>query len=621
MRSFQAGGRPAIVGAIASLADGLHLPVTAVATSLGPVLAVGVALAMAAFADLALGANRARFALVALFTGAFLSLLVPGYFSTLAFGAMLLAGLTSLASGMDQRGWMGTIAAGGLIGMAGLAQPLFLPLGLVLVTGGVAALVPSMRVGHTQRETSIGRTDAGKAVLASLGGIALTVAGVAAVGQQVRPAIDTSRDALLRRVGLGSSTRDSFERVLRRFFPLYRVFTVLGLSALFLLFGVRRRPGHPGPAVAPTDDGPGTAFKGGSPNRVRFFWGVMVGWLLLTVAGIVALFAGTTAPGQRLAAFCLALPLLSALGVLALRDRLRLTRPRWGAAATAGGVVLFVGVGWLFWAKQAPLMAPAGLRQMSVAGGYLAKQPPGTPLIVVVDDRSAESGFTAEPDINYLRDAVPPERIPDVHLFLGSPDDFLKGQPTLIGRPEHDAIALYAWSRIRPILSRHPVVVVLRGLDPGSYATVEARRAASSGPPTYRLADGVLTVPGYGGPAGQRGPITPEPGVGPVSPWLPLWLAPAMLAVLMAMGWPWVQGTIPEVRRLIRVAVMPAFGLAALGLSSMAVDGFGMRLSKAGGTVAIAAAFGVGAVVSMVRRRHLDRESIGRAPDERDASA
>src|SRR5947199_252592 len=34
MRSFQAGGRPAIVGVMASLADGLHLPLTAIATSI-----------------------------------------------------------------------------------------------------------------------------------------------------------------------------------------------------------------------------------------------------------------------------------------------------------------------------------------------------------------------------------------------------------------------------------------------------------------------------------------------------------------------------------------------------------------------------------------------------------
>ena len=70
MRAMQAGGRPAIVGAMASLSDGLHLPMVAVATSIGPALAASVGLAMAAFADIALGADRLRFAFVALFTGA-----------------------------------------------------------------------------------------------------------------------------------------------------------------------------------------------------------------------------------------------------------------------------------------------------------------------------------------------------------------------------------------------------------------------------------------------------------------------------------------------------------------------------------------------------------------------
>src|SRR2546423_15576614 len=101
---------------------------------------------------------------------------------------------------------------------------------------------------------------------------------------------------------------------------------------------------------------------------------------------------------------------------------------------------------------QEPLVPPAALAQSRAAGLVLAGMPPGTPLILVADDRSDKPALFVTRYANYLRDGVPGDRVPDVHVFPGTAADLLAGRPTLTGPPEHDPPAGRARRRVPPPL-------------------------------------------------------------------------------------------------------------------------------------------------------------------------
>src|SRR5205814_8602743 len=81
-----------------------------------------------------------------------------------------------------------------------------------------------------------------------------------------------------------------------------------------------------------------------------------------------------------------------------------------------------------------------------------------------------------------------------------------------------------------------------------------------------------------------------DPGAGPLSPWEPVWLGPALLLLFWAVGLRWSRLALPRSGVLIRVALAPAMGVAALSLASIAADAAGLRLGQAGGWVALAIA-------------------------------
>src|SRR5207247_2256204 len=152
-------------------------------------------------------------------------------------------------------------------------------------------------------------------------------------------------------------------------------------------------------------------------DRGRLFRGAMAGWLLLTAGAVVVLLAGASPPAQRLADVCLPLPILAGIGLSSVRPR----STRLGTALVAGGTVLFVAVAWGAWVSSKPLATPGQLAQLRTVGAALGRLPAGTPVVLVMDDQGDKPGLRVTRFANDLRDAVPAARIPDVHVFVGSP--------------------------------------------------------------------------------------------------------------------------------------------------------------------------------------------------------
>jgi hypothetical protein len=451
--------------------------------------------------------------------------------------------------------------------MAGMMHPQFLVFGAVVVAGSVISLLPALR-RDLRAGVSPWRTMAVAVGGTFIAGAALGVGAVAAIGPAARAHVDTSRDALLRRLGLPGAIKSSYREVLRRFFPWYRVLTVAGLAATALLIPneeLQRKPGDV------SGDGP------------QLFWGAMAGWVAVTGASVGALLAGVTSPGQRLAAFCLPLPVLAAIGLPAagrqLGERLGTLA---GRVATIAAVALFAVVAFLAWRNTEPLISSDAADQFQRAGQVLAVQPRGTPLILVANDSLAAAGLRTTRYTNYLRAAVPPSRMTDIHLFWGTPRNFLQRHPTLTGDFEHDRLARAYWKDVQGTLARNPLAVSFQSLDPHGYA--QALRLG--GRPIGR---GIVALRGLTGsfriPHGLPSEWT-QVGSGSMSPWVPVWLAPVVLIALVALGWPVAVGLMPGSDRLVQLALAPAFAFAFLGLAGWAVDAGGIRLLHGGGIVA-----------------------------------
>ncbi|GEM_PF-1700449 len=612
MRSLLAGSRPGIDAVLASLEGVIRVRVGWLVAPMAPVLAIALSLATAAFVDSCLGRDRTRFVLVALFTGAFLSLMVPGYLSTLAFGSAVVAALACQVAGIPLEpgpaaSWVPFVASGGLVGAAGLAHPLFLGLGGVLVAGGLVGLVPAVR-----RDLAAGvpliRTPAFRIAIGSAAGLGVTGAGLLYLGHAAKASVDTSRDSVLRRVGLGKLSQQSYVRVIIRFFPWYRIATVLAFLALpFVPLPRRIRSGPSG--------------RAGASDRARFFWGSMLAWLAITVGCIVALLAGTSAPGQRMAAFCLALPVLGAIGVVRFgRPMVRTARRRRAAlAAPAVAAILFLSVGWMFWSRQQPLLIASTAAELRAAGAALQAEPPGTPLILVNDDRVLRPAFDWPRTMNYLRDSVAAERVPDVHLYVGTPQGLLSGRVALTGIAEHDRVARAYWREVQSLLHRTPppLAIVLENADPESFAAAFRLPDLQQDPAAYQIAPGVLALPGLTGGvpvpvlAAQSHEGVPHgSGTSLMSSWLPLWTGALILLILTGLGWSWARAALPDsADELTRLALAPAFGLAALGLASFVPDAAGIRLSGAGGLVAAGIAL-AGGILAMRARRGAFRRML-----------
>ncbi len=578
--------RAVIVALVASLGRVTGTSQAAVAEALAPVLAASLALATGALLLATLGRDRLRFVLGVVLTGSFLSLMVAGYLSTLAFGSMFVAALAALAVGVRTPGWRPIAAGALLLAAAGLSHLLFLGLATAVVGGAVLAMMPASLRAHREGTAILG-TAAGRVAAAAMGGALLAGAGFVAVGGG-SSVPDTSRDSVLRRAGLEKLLAASYRRKLRHDFPWYRAEAVI-LAALSPLAGLWTREAPGGGVRARI-----RAWFERTESQRLLLWGAVFAWLMVTILGVVALFAGRASPGQRLAAFCLPVPILGTIGLARLR-------PVGRGLLTIAAATAFAVVGWMAWTGQKPLVSPQAVAEARTAGTALAGTPKGTPLILVTESVTDKPGLYVTRWANYVRDGVPGGRVPDVLVFVGTPKDLLAGRPGRTGQREHDAMAERLWREVRPALAHRPLALVFEAFDPAEFPQ------ASALPGSRPLGPGVVALPGFQGSPGRCGVhcggAYSDPGAGPLSPWMSVWLAPLVLALLGAIGLPWSPVALPGREPLLQIALAPAFGTAALGLSAVVFDTVGLRLSRAGAWAALVlAALGGGLVWAISAR-------------------
>ncbi|MGQ0668179.1 MAG: hypothetical protein ACT4PO_00645 [Actinomycetota bacterium] len=540
------GRRPGLPALALTLAGTLHISSAAVLAGLECALGTCVGLGAAALTKAGTGSDRrgrAVWILSGVLAGTFAVHLAAGYLANLAFAALFLAAAALLAMATKRA----TTAAAALLAAAGLAHPLFFLLGLaILALTAVLAFRAERASGLALADGEVGRIAS-----AAGGGGALLGAGLLALLAGPAPLdVDTSKDAFLRRAGLAGDLRSAYlDRILRHW-TRYVQWASIPLAVAGL------RPAE------------------GAVGRL------LRAWAIVLVAGVVAALATGWAPPDRFVAFGYVIPILAALGL----GRLwRALHPRRLLAALATGtlfIAMLLGAA-ITWSRQEPFISPEEVAAVTEAGRFAAAADPGTPLIFIVNDDDDSVTFLATRAANVIRAALPPDRIRDAFVYVGTLESYRAGHPTLVGDPQRDALSrLY----MRDITNAAeggppPVAFVLEAFD-------RPDAAALRGTAT-EFARGVFLVDADLPPA--------DPPVNPLRPSSGAGIAAATLAsfgLLTALGYGWSRAAVGS--GLAGAALAPAFGAAGLIVVAIALERLGVPLGGSWGPTLVSALIGAG---------------------------
>ena len=198
----------------------------------------------------------------------------------------------------------------------------------------------------------------------------------------------------------------------------------------------------------------------------------------------------------------------------------------------------------------------------------------------IVDDADATVSFLATRAANVLRAAMPPDRADDVYVYVGTPHNFLIGEPTVRGSDEYDAMSRLYLGDIPQDPQRPAVGFVLAPFD--------RTPDAASDPDLFRWSRGVFaTIPGPSALGASRDPLEPS------SPAQIVLAAFALLALTGVVGFGWARWAGLDLPAA--AAVAPAIGVATLAIGGVALEPLGLPLSGSWGPSVVALlAAGVG---------------------------
>jgi hypothetical protein len=491
--------------------------------------------------------TRAGWILAGVLAGTFGVHLAAGYLANLANAAAFLAAAVALAEATRRSPWV----AAGALAAAGLAHPLFFFLGAAVL---LLAAAPAWRAD---------RAEALRVGGAVLGGGALLGAGLLALLAGPRPPeVDTSRDAFLRRAGLGGELRSAYlDRLVQRW-TRYVQWASLPLAALGL--------------------GP-----------VRDFVGRLLrAWVVALIVGVsVAILTGWFPP-DRFVTFGFAVPILAALGLVRLVRWFGDRRALGIAVASALTLAMLAGA-FIAWDRQEPFLSEEEVRAGTAANALGVAQIRGdpAPLVFLVNERDETVTFLATRAGNVIRAAMPPDRIRDVVIVV----------PPLDGdtSPEREALErLTANDRRQAERRSGPAVAtfVLRPFD------------------RVDEADSGIVIEG----------ASSEGAIGAVEPLLPA--SPDAIAVtsVLVLAFTWLAGygwaRVAVANAMNAAGAAPAFGVSALVLFAVALERVGVAIETLPGAWIVSAiAGGSGYVAWLVlerRTRPRSAEEVSQEEDE-----
>ncbi len=497
------------------------------------------------------GSRRAVWLLAGVLAGTFAVHLATGYLANLAFSALFIGGAAAVAAA-DRRA---TAAAGFLLGAAGLSHPLFFPLGLVILAAAAA-------LAWREDPAEVRRVAA-----AAAGGTAILVAGALALLVGPGPlSVITSRDGFLREAGLTDVLRSTYWYRFVHRWTRYVQWASIPLAAYGWL---------------------------DTRGFVRRF---LAAWGLVTIGGVSLGLATALFPADRIITFGYAVPILAAFGLVRLWRRLSV-RKLVALAVTAVLALAMVAGSFIAWARQEPFLSATEVDAATVAGRYAAATSPGTALLFTVNDRDATASFLATQAANVIRAAVPPDRIRDVHVVV---------PPVPAGRvaaPERIALSRVSLAEAAAATRASPTGTLTFRLVPFDRVDRVAPGMTAAGSGVFVLAGPGSAVPTASGPAID--PLRASSGGGIALATI------AVLALLSAVGYGWASAFASD--RIVRLALAPLCGAAALMLLAIALERIGLPLTGSVGPSAVSLLAGGGGYLAVFL---LERGTRSNAPQE-----
>jgi hypothetical protein len=549
--------------------SGLFRTSTFTVAAVVPIAAIGAtALACGAFVAHGLRRGPVVLAVVTVIVGTSVGMtqMIAGtYEENLLAQAAFAAALVPIATTVT--GGRGYLAAILVLGAGGLAhQAIYGSMLAVLVLTLVAFLPASWRAWRSGQSSPAATPSARLAGI--LGGAgAITAAGIYGI---LRAA---PYPALLK--------RQEFAPKVRFIVPVYRLPVTVPIAvAGAAVETVRARRQARG----------GQSGSGSVHPAATFFLVLMAAWTIVCVVGVAGYYLGRAWPAHRFLAFALPLPIFLALGILALGEGAargvlvvaggalrRAARPV-GIAVT---VVALAGAGFIgLWALYRA-EAHRGLEtldreklQLAVtAQSYLrlAGVPATQPVVFLLDNRGSNPQLTVPGYANILRAPLPADLIERVYFYVGTPENYLSGLPTLLPVDVHNynRMSTRFWNDLRPALPHDPVVLMLR-------STNQSYDGYIVGHPEQEVTPGVVSL---------NGPRPVDPVPIPPVPGAPRGLAAASLTaaaaliVLGLVGLGWTVALLPaHIRPFERLALGPGFGIGMLILAGAVADLLGVRL-------------------------------------------
>jgi hypothetical protein len=268
-----------------------------------------------------------------------------------------------------------------------------------------------------------------------------------------------------------------------------------------------------------------------------------------------------------------------------------------GIAVIAAGVLALGWVGGVAWYDHGPgvWMSPTSLAESETAAEYVSQLPTNQPVVFLVSPKGPAGVLSVPLKERILRVALPADRQPSLHVFVGDPADLLAGRRTPVG-PRNLAATQSYWDDVRPILPEHPPVLIVRALAQTQFeAAARDLHAAVIGP-------GVALLQG----PPPRSPVTPASAPRPVPAlrYGVLWGAGLLVALFVAgIGWTAAFSGLDAPPEVL-AGLAPASGAAALILGALFAAKAGVRLGGAGGvaTFAVVTVLGIVAAVVVERR-------------------
>jgi hypothetical protein len=506
-------------------------------------VALGVSVGLAVAALLRGRSTRAGWVLAGLLAGTFAVHLATGYVANLANAAAFLAAAVALAEGTRRSPWVAAAA----LAAAGLAHPLFFFLEAAIL------LFAAVLAWRADRDEAI------RVGGAALGGGALLGAGLLALLAGPRPPeVDTSRDAFLRRAGLGGELRSAYlDRLVHRW-TRYVQWASLPLAALGI-------------------------------SQARGFVGRLLrAWTAALVAGIAVAVITGWFPPDRFVTFGFAVPILAALGLVRLLQWFGDRRVLGFAVTGALTLAMFAGA-FIAWNRQEPFLSEEEVGAAIAAANELTLGDHG-PLVFLVNERDDTVTFLATRAGNVIRAAMPPDRIRDVVIVV----------PPLEGgtSAERDALERVTARDLRRAEERSgpaSATFVLRPFDRVDEPDLGIAIEGASSGSAARAVDPLLPA---------------SPGEIAVTSVLALaftWLA----------GYGWARLSVADATNA--AAVAPAIGVAALVLVAVALERVGLPIEEPTGAWIVSAVAGGGGYLAwLVFERRARPRSADEVPQQQD---